>query len=63
MDKLKLSTHDFVKENIDYIGFKFPGCVTESTDEDGNPKKAIDFDLLRQELANSIVEGPQGVTT
>ena len=59
MDKLKLSTHDFVKENIDYIGSKFPGCVTESTDEDGNPKKAIDFDLLRQELSNSIVEGPQ----
>jgi len=59
MDKLKLSTHDFVKENIDYIGSKFPCCVTESTDENGNPKQAIDFDLLRQELANSIVEGPQ----
>ena len=50
---------NFVEDNIAKLAALFPGCVTESTDEDGNTKKVIDFDLLRQELANSIVEGPQ----
>ena len=50
---------DFTSENIAKLAALFPGCVTESTDKNGNPKKAIDFDLLRQELSNSIVEGPQ----
>ena len=50
---------DFTSENIAKLAALFPGCVTESTDEDGNPQKAIDYDLLRQELSNSIVEGPQ----
>ncbi len=50
---------DFVKENIAKLADLFPGCVTESTDENGCLKKAIDFDLLRQELSPSIVEGPQ----
>ena len=37
----------------------FPGCVTETQAEDGKPKRAIDFDQLRQELSTAIVEGPQ----
>src|SRR5690606_34279771 len=37
----------------------FPNCVTESRDAQGNLKQAVDFDLLRQELSASIVEGPQ----
>lgn len=38
----------------------FHGCVTEEAEaEDGSVKLAVDFDLLRQELSGSIVEGPQ----
>lgn len=59
MEKLKMHSPNFAEENITKLAALFPSCVTESTDEDGNPKKAIDFDLLRQELATSIVEGPQ----
>jgi len=59
MEKLKMHSPDFTSENIAKLAALFPGCITESTDEDGHPKKAIDFDLLRQELSNSIVEGPQ----
>lgn len=59
MEKLKMHSPNFAEENIAKLAALFPGCVTESTDENGNPKKAIDFDLLRQELATSIVEGPQ----
>jgi len=50
---------NFTEENIAKLAALFPGCVTESTDEDGNLKKSIDFDQLRQELSTHIVEGPQ----
>ncbi|OQX29350.1 MAG: site-specific DNA-methyltransferase [Spirochaeta sp. LUC14_002_19_P3] len=59
MEKLKMHSPNFAEENIAKLVALFPGCVTESTDEEGKPKQAIDFDLLRQELASSIVEGPQ----
>lgn len=59
MDKMKMHTPNLVDENIDKIAQLFPNCVTESRDEEGNLKRAIDFDQLRQELSDSIVEGPQ----
>ena len=46
-------------DNIARIGDLFPDCVTEVKGEDGTLKLAIDFDQLRQELTDSIVEGPQ----
>ena len=45
--------------NIDRIRELFPGCVTEAHDEHGTLKLAVDFDQLKQELSDSIVEGPQ----
>ena len=59
MEKLKLQTHNIVDENIKRIGELFPNCLTERLDENGKPETAIDFDLLRQELSKSIVEGPE----
>ena len=50
---------DFVDANIDKLAELFPGCVTEATDEQGELKKAIDWDLLKQELSDHIVEGSQ----
>lgn len=50
---------DLTEENIARLAELLPNCVTESRDEKGNLKKSIDFDLLRQELADHIVEGPQ----
>lgn len=52
VEKLDLASPDLVNENIEKIAALFPNCVTESTDG-----KAIDFDLLKQELSYSIVEG------
>lgn len=45
--------------NIDKLAQLFPGCVTEAADGKGKLKKTIDFDLLRQELSEYVVEGPQ----
>ncbi|WP_269900280.1 site-specific DNA-methyltransferase [Paenalcaligenes faecalis] len=50
---------DLTQQNLEKIRAAFPNCVTEARDAQGNLKLAIDFDLLKQELADSIVEGPQ----
>ena len=59
MDKLKMHSPNLTQDNIARIRELFPGCVTEAKGEDGSVKLAVDFDQLRQELADSIVEGPQ----
>ncbi len=58
MDKLKMHSPDLTAEKIRQIAELLPNCVTESRDEHGNVKQAIDFDQLRQELSDHIVEGP-----
>jgi adenine-specific DNA-methyltransferase len=51
---------DLSQENIAKIRDLFPGCVTEARDEaTAQMRLAVDFDQLRQELSDSIVEGPQ----
>jgi len=59
MDKLKMHSPDMTQDNIYKIKGMFPGCVTEAAGEDGKIRLAVDFDQLRQELSDSIVEGPQ----
>lgn len=59
MDKLKMHSPNLTQDNIARIREMFPSCVTEAKGEDGNVKLAVDFEQLRQELAESIVEGPQ----
>ncbi|HBL8094684.1 TPA: site-specific DNA-methyltransferase [Escherichia coli] len=59
MDKLKMHSPDMTQQNIEKIQALFPNCVTESRGANGKLKLAIDFDQLKQELSNSIVEGPQ----
>ena len=59
MDKLKMHSPKLTQDNIARIRELFPGCVTEAKGEDGGVKLAVDFDQLRQELSDVIVEGPQ----
>lgn len=59
MDKLKMHAPDLTQGNIAGIRALFPDCVTEARGEDGSVKLAVDFDQLRQELSESLVEGPQ----
>lgn len=60
MDKLKMHSPDLSQDNIAKIRDLFPGCVTEARDEaTGQLRLAVDFDQLRQELSDHIVEGPQ----
>lgn len=59
MEKLKMHSPDLTQDNIAKIRELFPGCVTEAASADGSVKLHVDFDQLRQELSESIVEGPQ----
>jgi len=59
VDKLRMHSPDLTQRNIDAIAELFPTVVTETLDADGNPVRAVDFDALRQELSDHIVEGPQ----
>ncbi len=51
-DQLDLQSPDLVNENLEKLAELFPNCVTE-----GAEGKAIDFDLLKQELSHAVVEG------
>ena len=47
------------QSNIAYLRARFPHCITETHDGDGNMQLAVDFDLLRQELSAEAVEGDE----
>jgi adenine-specific DNA-methyltransferase len=59
MEKLKMHSTNLTQDNIARVRDLFPGCVTETKGADGAAKLAVDFDQLRQELSESMVEGPQ----
>lgn len=50
---------DLSQDNIAKIRALFPDCVTEAADDQGSVRLAVDFDQLRQQLSDHIVEGPQ----
>ena len=57
MDKLNFETPDLVAENIEKIGALFPSAITEIRGEDGQIKKGIQFEVLKQLLSRDIVDG------
>lgn len=59
MDKMRMESIDMTAQNIEKIGALFPNCITEKKDADGKPKKAINFDLLRQMLSDDVIEGDE----
>lgn len=64
MERLRMHSVNKVDENIKRISELFPNTLTEvikGYHEDGSPiiEHAIDFDLLRQELSDAVVEGPE----
>ena len=59
MDKLKMHTPDLAAENYKKLASLFPNAVTETVNENGEIVRAIDADVLRQEISASVVEGTQ----
>ncbi|MGG1876681.1 site-specific DNA-methyltransferase [Paenibacillus cisolokensis] len=57
MKKLTMKSVDLTQANIDKIVELFPNVISEARDEHGKVIRAVDFDLLRQELSDVLVEG------
>lgn len=56
MNKLKMQSLDVYGNNVQKIAALFPQCVTERLDNEGKPELAIDFDKLRAELSNEVLD-------
>lgn len=60
MDKLKMMTANKANENYKKLAELFPNAVTESIDETtGEVVRAIDKDVLMQEISCKVVDGPE----
>lgn len=59
MDKMRMESENIQQENVAKIAVLFPNCVTEARDEDGHLKKAINFELLKQMLSDSVIDGDE----
>lgn len=56
MDNLRMKSLDAVNGNMAKIAALFPQCVTERLNKDGKPELAIDFDKLRAELSEDVLD-------
>lgn len=59
MDKLKMHTPDIAEQNYKKLAELFPDAVTEIKDEDGNTVRAIDKDVLMQEINTKVIDDRQ----
>ncbi|MBR3623086.1 MAG: site-specific DNA-methyltransferase, partial [Selenomonadaceae bacterium] len=57
MDNLKMHTKNLTDENYQKLAALFPNAVTETINENGEVVRAIDADVLRQEISAEVVEG------
>ena len=57
MDKLKMQTANKADENFKKLAEMFPNAVTETIDENGEVVRAIDKDVLMQEINTKVVDG------
>ena len=56
-DKLRMHTPNKADENFAKLAALFPNAVTETKDEHGEVVRAIDKDILMQEISATVVEG------
>lgn len=59
MDKLKMHTPNKADENFKKLAEMFPNAVTETLDENGEVVRAIDKDVLMQEISCTVVDGKE----
>lgn len=59
MEKLKMHTPDLAEENYKKLAALFPDAVTETIDDKGKVVRAIDKDVLMQEINAQVVDDGQ----
>ena len=61
MEKLKMHTPDIAEENFRKLAQMFPNAITETVNENGEVVRAIDADILRQEISCALQEAAKDV--
>lgn len=59
MEHMKFETPDMVSGNIDKIAALFPAAITEMRGEDGEIKRGVNFEVLKQLLSRDVVDGDE----
>ena len=59
MDKLRMQTANKADENFKKLAAMFPNAVTETVNENGEVVRAIDKDVLMQEISCTVVDGTE----
>lgn len=59
LQKLPQESKDMTADNIEKLSSIFPNCITEVKDKDGNVKKSVNFDVLKQMMSSDLVEGSE----
>lgn len=59
MNKLKMQTPNIANENYEKLAALFPDAITETIDENGEVVRAIDKDVLMQEISCKVVDGKE----
>ena len=59
MDKLRMQTANKADENFKKLAAMFPNAVTETINENGEVVRAIDKDVLMQEINTKVVDGKE----
>ena len=59
MDKLHFETPNLAEQNIDRIAELFPGVITEKRDDNGKLTRAVNFELLKQQLSPEVLAGDE----
>ena len=55
-EKLTMHTRNLVQDNVEKIGELFPNCITEMVDSNGTIVHSIDFEALKRQLSDDIIE-------
>lgn len=58
-EKMNMQSKNLTENNIDIISQFFPNCITEKTGIDGKIKKTVNFELLKQMLSDTVIEGEE----
>ena len=59
MDKMRMESVNITEQNIEKIEALFSNVITETKDENGKLKKAINFEVLKQMLFDDVVDGDE----
>lgn len=59
MKRLDMHTNNLANEKYQALKDLFPNAITETIDENGEIVRAIDKDILMQEISTKVVEGKE----